>query len=111
MSIFIVGEIGINHNGDMSICKQLIDVAQAANKNGSMVISLTPSHSSLSNLSALSLYADIFEFSDKSTPLSSRFMYWVILDIIATGIALKKGSWPASPENLKKPQIKSFCSI
>ena len=97
---FIISDT--NHN------KQLIDVAQAANKNGSMVISLTPSHSSLSNLSALSLYADIFEFSDKSIPLSSRIMYWVILDIIATGIALKKGSWPASPENLKKTQIKSF---
>jgi len=27
MSIFIIAEIGINHNGDMSICKDLIDVA------------------------------------------------------------------------------------
>lgn len=27
MSVFIVAEIGINHNGDMSICKKLIDVA------------------------------------------------------------------------------------
>ena len=27
MSIIIIGEIGINHNGDMSICKNLIDVA------------------------------------------------------------------------------------
>ncbi len=27
MSIFIVAEIGINHNGDMKICKQLVDVA------------------------------------------------------------------------------------
>ena len=27
MSIFIVAEIGINHNGDMSVCKKLIDVA------------------------------------------------------------------------------------
>ena len=27
MSIFIVAEIGINHNGDMSICKELIDSA------------------------------------------------------------------------------------
>jgi N-acetylneuraminate synthase len=27
MSIFIVAEVGINHNGDMSICKDLIDVA------------------------------------------------------------------------------------
>ena len=30
MSIFIIAEIGINHNGDMSICKQLIDVASEA---------------------------------------------------------------------------------
>ena len=28
--IFIIGEIGINHNGDMEICKQLIDVAVSA---------------------------------------------------------------------------------
>ena len=27
MSIFIIGEIGINHNGDLKIAKQLIDVA------------------------------------------------------------------------------------
>ena len=26
-SIFVIAEIGINHNGDMAICKQLIDVA------------------------------------------------------------------------------------
>ena len=27
MSIIIIGEIGINHNGDMTICKKLIDLA------------------------------------------------------------------------------------
>jgi len=30
MSIIIIGEIGINHNGDMAICKQLIDAAKDA---------------------------------------------------------------------------------
>jgi len=30
MSIFIIAEIGINHNGDISICKELIDVAVEA---------------------------------------------------------------------------------
>ena len=30
MSIIIIGEIGINHNGDIAICKQLIDVAKDA---------------------------------------------------------------------------------
>jgi N-acetylneuraminate synthase len=33
MSIIIIGEIGINHNGDMTICKQLIDVAKDAGAN------------------------------------------------------------------------------
>ena len=33
MSIFIVAEIGINHNGDMSICKKLIDVAVDSGSN------------------------------------------------------------------------------
>jgi len=30
MKIIIIGEIGINHNGDMDICKQLIDTAKDA---------------------------------------------------------------------------------
>ena len=30
MSIFLIAEIGINHNGDIAIAKQLIDAASAA---------------------------------------------------------------------------------
>jgi len=30
MAVFVIAEIGINHNGDMSICKELIDVAVEA---------------------------------------------------------------------------------
>ncbi len=33
MSIFFIAEIGINHNGDMKICKDLIDVAVVAGCN------------------------------------------------------------------------------
>ena len=33
MSIFIIGEIGINHNGDLEIAKKLIDVAVDAGAN------------------------------------------------------------------------------
>jgi len=33
MSIFIIAEIGINHNGDLSICKELIDTAKFAGCN------------------------------------------------------------------------------
>lgn len=34
MSIFIIAEIGINHNGDIDIAKELIDVANLAGANG-----------------------------------------------------------------------------
>jgi len=33
MSIIVIAEIGINHNGDMAICKQLIDVAIESGAN------------------------------------------------------------------------------
>ena len=33
MTIFFIAEIGINHNGDMKICKQLIDLAVEADCN------------------------------------------------------------------------------
>ena len=33
MSIFIIAEIGINHNGDMQTCKKLIDLAVDAGCN------------------------------------------------------------------------------
>ena len=32
-SPFFIAEIGINHNGDMEVCKQLIDVAIKAGCN------------------------------------------------------------------------------
>ena len=33
MSIFIIAEIGINHNGDLKIAKELIDIASEAGAN------------------------------------------------------------------------------
>jgi N-acetylneuraminate synthase len=33
MSIFIIAEIGINHNGDMSVCKELINAAKESGCN------------------------------------------------------------------------------
>ena len=33
MSIYIIGEIGINHNGDLDICKKLIEIAKHSGCN------------------------------------------------------------------------------
>jgi RpiR family carbohydrate utilization transcriptional regulator len=81
---FIISDT--NHN------KELLDVAKTAKKNGSVVISLIPSKSALSNVSAYSLSADIFELSDNQMPLSSRVVYLVILDVLIMGVALNIGN-------------------
>ena len=33
MSVFIIAELGINHNGDISLAKELIDIAAEAGCN------------------------------------------------------------------------------
>jgi len=53
---------------------------------------LIPSKSALSNVSAYSLSADIFELSDNQMPLSSRVVYLVILDVLIMGVALNIGN-------------------
>ncbi|GAA4363753.1 N-acetylneuraminate synthase family protein [Paeniglutamicibacter cryotolerans] len=41
-SVYVIGEIGINHNGDLQIAKQLIDVAAAAGANAVKFQKRTP---------------------------------------------------------------------
>ncbi len=41
-SVYVIGEIGINHNGDMQIAKQLIDVAAASGANAVKFQKRTP---------------------------------------------------------------------
>lgn len=40
--VYVIGEIGINHNGDLDIAKQLIDVAEAAGANAVKFQKRTP---------------------------------------------------------------------
>src|SRR5262245_625871 len=40
--VYIIGEIGINHNGELDICKKLIDVAAAAGCNAVKFQKRTP---------------------------------------------------------------------
>ncbi|NEM83830.1 N-acetylneuraminate synthase, partial [Escherichia coli] len=40
--VYVIGEIGINHNGDIEIAKQLIDVSAAAGANAVKFQKRTP---------------------------------------------------------------------
>ena len=73
---------------DTDQSKEMLEVAQTAKNNGSTVISLTPSNSPLADISSLSLFVDIFQFSKRYMPLSFRIEQLVILDVLSTGVAL-----------------------
>lgn len=71
--------------------KDLVDVAGVAKTNGATVIAITSSHTPLSVNSSVLLKADNPEGSDLYSPMASRLLHLLIIDILATAVALKMG--------------------
>lgn len=71
--------------------KDLVDVASVAKTNGATVIAITSSHTPLSATSSILLKADNPEGSDLYSPMASRLLHLLIIDILATAVALKMG--------------------
>jgi RpiR family transcriptional regulator, carbohydrate utilization regulator len=77
----------------------LLRSVQLARKGGADVIVLAPSGTALSDLATVLLPIDINYNIDPYTPISARLAYLVVIDILAVGLALKRG-----PEFRKKMQ-------
>ncbi|MEZ2738431.1 MurR/RpiR family transcriptional regulator [Comamonas jiangduensis] len=69
----------------------LVDAARIARENGATVIAITSSHTPLSNSSQILLSANNLEGSDLYSPMASRLLHLLIIDILATAVALKMG--------------------
>ena len=69
----------------------LVDAARIARGNGATVIAITSSHTPLSNSSQILLSANNLEGSDLYSPMASRLLHLLIIDILATAVALKMG--------------------
>lgn len=82
----------------------LVDTAHIARENGATVIGITSSHTPLSNSSDILLAADNLEGSDLYSPMASRLLHLLIIDILATAVALKIGDGLAA--NLQDLQNK-----
>lgn len=82
--------------------KDLLEVAQIAKNNGATIIAITSSHTPLSQISHIHLAADNLEGSDFYTPMASRLLHLLIIDILATAVALNIGE--ALSEKLKHLQ-------
>lgn len=79
----------ISHTGRT---KEIVEIAEIARSNGSTVIGMTASNSPLANLSSVVIDVDVPENTDEYMPMSSRIVHLVILDVLATGVTLRRGS-------------------
>jgi len=79
----------ISHTGRT---KEIVEIARIARENGSTVIGLTAANSPLAEFSSVALDIDIPENTDEYLPMSSRIVHLVILDVLATGVTLRRGA-------------------
>ncbi len=77
--------------------RDLMDACDIARKNGATTIVITASGSPLASAGHIHLSADHPEGFDKYSPMVSRLMHLMILDILATAVALRIGSGTLQP--------------
>lgn len=77
----------------------LVRSAGLARKAGADVIALAPSGTPLAEVATLLVPIDLGADTDPYTPISARLAHLVVIDILAVGLALKRG-----PEFRKKMQ-------
>jgi RpiR family carbohydrate utilization transcriptional regulator len=78
----------ISHTGRT---KEVVEVAEIARGNGSTVIGLTVVDSPLAEMCTVTLDVDVPENTDEYMPMASRIVHLVILDVLATGVTLRRG--------------------
>ena len=84
--------------------RDLLDSCEIAKKNGATTIVVTASGSPLANLGKIHLAADHPESYEKFSPMVSRLLHLMIVDVLATAVALRIGSTQLQPmlRNMKQ---------
>ena len=77
----------------------LVRSAQLARNGGADVLVLAPSGTPLADLATVLIPIDLIFNTDPYTPISARLAYLVVIDVLAVGLALRRG-----PEFRKKMQ-------
>jgi RpiR family carbohydrate utilization transcriptional regulator len=77
--------------------RDLMDAADIARKHGATVICITTSGSPLALASHIHLAADHPEGYDRYSPMTSRLMHLMVIDVVATCVALRIGSAQLHP--------------
>jgi RpiR family carbohydrate utilization transcriptional regulator len=77
--------------------RDLMDACDIARKNGATTIVITASGSPLASAGDIHLRADHPEGFDKYSPMVSRLLHLMIIDILATCVALRIGGDKLQP--------------
>ena len=77
--------------------RDLMDAADIARKHGATVIVITASGSPLATAGHIHLAADHPEGYDRYSPMTSRLMHLMVIDVVATCLALRIGGGKLQP--------------
>ena len=77
--------------------RDLMDASDIARKNGATVITITASGSPLASSGNIHLSADHPEGYDRYSPMVSRLLHLMIIDVLTTCVALRIGSEKLQP--------------
>lgn len=77
--------------------RDLMDAADIARKHGATVITITASGSPLATAGHIHLAADHPEGYDRYSPMTSRLLHLMIIDVVATCLALRIGGKQLQP--------------
>jgi RpiR family carbohydrate utilization transcriptional regulator len=77
--------------------RDLLDACEIAKKNGATTVVITASGSPLAKAGKIHLAADHPESYEKFSPMVSRLLHLMIVDVLATTVALRIGSTQLQP--------------
>ncbi len=80
--------VAISHSGRT---KALLDSLRLVQEAGGTVISLCPSQSPVAEIADIPIIVNVEEDIEVYTPLCSRIAHLVVIDVLAIGVAQKKG--------------------
>lgn len=86
------------HTGDVIVAvsytgrtREMVEIARIARANGATVIGITAERSPLAEASSVYLSFPTPEDTEKYMPMTSRIVQLILVDVLATGVTLRRG--------------------
>ena len=86
---------------------ELLDAADIALGNGCRVIALTSPGSPLARMATVAIYANAREDAEIYSPMISRILHLTLIDVLAVGVALKRGPAVIQPLERTKQSLRT----